>query len=141
MDLAAGLLQTLSGNVLLTTGSKELVAFEGVEKERLYVRVLPSKEALDLCEKAQIPHSHILALQGPFTTAINIALMEQYHIGILVTKDGGKKGGFLEKQEAARLQKAALVVIGRPTQEEGYSVEEAWNLVLESLYAKGGAVE
>ena len=53
----------------------------------------------------------------------------------------GKKGGFLEKQEAARLQKAALVVIGRPTQEEGYSVEEAWNLVLESLYAKGGAVE
>lgn len=52
-----------------------------------------------------------------------------------------KKGGFLEKQEAARLQKAALVVIGRPTQEEGYSVEEAWNLVLESLYAKGGAVE
>lgn len=62
--------------------------------------------------------------------------MEQYHIGILVTKDGGKKGGFLEKQEAARLQKAALVVIGRPTQEEGYSVEEAWNLVLESLYAK-----
>ena len=137
---AAGLLQTLSGNVLLTTGSKELAAFEGVEKERLYVRVLPSKEALDLCEKAQIPHSHILALQGPFTTALNVALMEQYHIGILVTKDGGKKGGFLEKQEAARLQKAALVVIGRPTQEEGYSVEEAWNLVLESLYAKGGAV-
>ena len=136
---AAGLLQTLSGNVLLTTGSKELAAFEGVEKERLYVRVLPSKEALDLCEKAQIPHSHILALQGPFTTALNIALMEQYHIGILVTKDGGKKGGFLEKQEAARLQKAALVVIGRPTQEEGYSVEEAWNLVLESLYAKGDA--
>ena len=53
----------------------------------------------------------------------------------------GKKGGFLEKQEAARLQKAVLVVIGRPTQEEGYSVEETWNLVLESLYAKGGAVE
>ena len=138
---AAALLSKTEGNILLTTGSKELVAFEGVEKERLYVRVLPSKEALDLCEKAQIPHSHILALQGPFTTALNIALMEQYHIGILVTKDGGKKGGFLEKQEAARLQKAALVVIGRPTQEEGYSVEEAWNLVLESLYAKGGAVE
>ena len=47
------------------------------------------------------------------------------------------KGRLSGKQEAARLQKAALVVIGRPTQEEGYSVEEAWNLVLESLYAKG----
>lgn len=58
------------------------------------MRVLPSKEALDLCEKAQIPHSHILALQGPFTTALNIALMEQYHIGILVTKDGGKRAAF-----------------------------------------------
>ena len=58
-----------------------------------------------------------------------------------MTKGGGKKGGFLEKQEAARLQKAVLVVIGRPTQEEGYSVEETWNLVLESLYAKGGTVE
>jgi len=91
---------------------QENCATELEEKERLYVRVLPSKEALDLCEKAQIPHSHILALQGPFTTALNIALMEQYHIGILVTKDGGKKGGFLEKQEAARLQYSKSVRAG-----------------------------
>ena len=67
--------------------------------------------------------------------------MEQYHIGILVTKDGGKKGGFLEKQEAARLQKAALVVIGRPTQEEGYSVDTAVEQELCVYDTKGGAVE
>ena len=105
---AAGLLQTLSGNILLTTGSKELVAFEGVEKERLDARVLPSKEALDLCEKAQIPHSHILALQGPFTTALNIALMEQYHIGILVTKDGGNRAAFWKNRRLRACRRLRL---------------------------------
>ena len=43
--------------------------------------------------------------------------------GYLVTKDGGRAGGFEEKAAAAREAGAELVVIGRPA-ETGYTLEE-----------------
>ncbi len=83
---AAGLLQTLSGNVLLTTGSRGGI---WAWKKGSMCGCFP-QEALDLCEKGSDSAQPRLPA-GTFTTALNIALMEQYHIGILVTKDGGKK--------------------------------------------------
>ena len=53
-----------SGNILLTTGSKELAVFAPL-KERLFVRVLPGLESIGLCEKAGIRGKQILAMQGP----------------------------------------------------------------------------
>ena len=50
-------------------------------------------------------------------------MLEQYHIRYLVTKDGGRAGGFEEKASAAREAGAELVVIGRPP-ETGDSLEE-----------------
>lgn len=55
-----------SGNILLTTGSKELAVFAPL-KERLFVRVLPGLESIGLCEKAGIRGKQILAMQGPFS--------------------------------------------------------------------------
>ena len=56
-------LGNLDGNILLTTGSKELEIYaENPEvRERLYVRVLPGEESLRACEKAGIAGRHILA--------------------------------------------------------------------------------
>ena len=53
-------------------------------------------------------------MQGPFSLALNLALMRQFDIRYLVTKDGGTAGGFGEKAEAARQAGATLVVIRRP---------------------------
>ena len=51
---------------------------------------------------------------GPFTQKLNEAMLEQYRIVWLVTKDGGGPGGFQEKLAAARNTGARLVLVERP---------------------------
>ena len=71
-----------------------------------------------LCEDTGIvdPHKNILALQGPFSYALNRALLEQFSIRFLVTKDGGAAGGFAEKAQAAADTGVQLIVIRRPAE-------------------------
>lgn len=114
---AAAWLQTTAGNILLATGAKELNAFASLGGARLYPRVLPSHESLTACETAGIPRSNILALQGPFSREMNEALIRQYHIRFLVTKDGGTAGGFAEKAAAAAATGAQLILIRRPDED------------------------
>lgn len=122
---AAAYLAKTQGNILLTTGAKELSAFASLDASRLYPRVLPSHEGLSACETAGIPHRNILAMQGPFSRELNAALIRQYRIAYVVTKDGGTAGGFPEKAEAARETGAALIVLRRP-EESGASFAEIW---------------
>ena len=88
-----------------------------------YPRVLPTVAGITACEGAGIPHRNIIAMQGPFTLELNLALMQQFHIRYLVTKDGGSAGGFAEKAQAAAQSGAALVVLRRP-EECGETAEE-----------------
>ena len=120
---AAQYLAATQGNVLLTTGAKELAAFAGLDAARLYPRVLPTVAGITACEGAGIPHRNIIAMQGPFTLELNLALMQQFHIRYLVTKDGGSAGGFAEKAQAAAQSGATLVVLRRP-EECGETAEE-----------------
>ena len=53
---AAAFLAGCSGNVLLATGAKELAAFAPLGPERLFPRVLPTREGIAACEAAGIPH-------------------------------------------------------------------------------------
>lgn len=120
---AAEFLAGQEGNILLTTGSKELAAFGALGQERLYVRVLPCHESLAACEALDIPHRNILALQGPFGQKMNEAMLEQYHIRWLVTKDGGAAGGFPEKLAAAQKLGVTVVLVKRP-EDSGMTLEE-----------------
>lgn len=120
---AAGLLAGREGNILLATGVKELPAFAGLSPDRLYPRVLPTGDSIAACERAGVPHRNIIAMQGPFSQELNEALIRQFHIVFLVTKDGGKAGGFQEKALAARNTGAELVLIRRP-EETGESYGE-----------------
>jgi precorrin-6Y C5,15-methyltransferase (decarboxylating) len=114
-------LQQMKGNILLTTGSKELAVYcaDNVLRERLYVRVLPGRESLEICEKMGIPGSHILALQGPFSEELNLAILRQYQIRCLVTKESGETGGYFAKLRAARQAGAQVCVLGNPERGEG----------------------
>lgn len=116
-------LSAQAGNILLATGAKELAKYAPLGGERLFPRVLPLHSSLTACEDAMIPHRNIIAMQGPFTAETNEALLRQYSIRFLVTKDGGKNGGFEEKLEAARRTGAAVIVLARPD-ENGYSYDE-----------------
>mgnify|MGYP005945347859 FL=1 len=120
---AARWLRERSGNVLLAIGAKGIGAFQDLDRERLYPRVLPVVESILACQQAGIPTRNIIALHGPFSRDLNRAMLEQYQIRYLVTKDGGRAGGFEEKATAAREAGAELVVIGRPA-ETGYTLEE-----------------
>lgn len=122
---AARLLLDMPGNVLLTTGSKELDAFASPElRLRCYPRVLPSVASLSRCLELGFPAKQIICMQGPFTKELNGALLRQYRISTLVTKATGSAGGFWEKVEAANEAGAELLVIGRLAHEAGMNLKE-----------------
>ena len=106
-------LENTEGNILLTTGSKELAVYcaSGRLKDRLHVRILPGRESLELCMEQGIKGRQILALQGPFSTEMNAAILKQYDIHHMVTKNSGRTGGYQEKLEAAKILGIPVYVI------------------------------
>ena len=130
---AADFLAGTEGNILLTTGSKELMQFSQIPgfSARVWARVLPLQASLDACAQAGLPASHIFAMQGPFSEAMNAAMLESIGAVWLVSKDGGAPGGFEEKKSAAKQAGARLVVIGRPPEEEGLPLSETISTLCE----------
>ena len=120
---AAAFLAEQTGNIMLTTGAKELGVYAGLDPERIFARLLPTHAGLDACEALGLPHRNILAMQGPFSAELNEALFRQYKIRWVVTKDGGAAGGFEEKRTAAKKVGARVILIRRP-QEDGITPEE-----------------
>ena len=107
-------------------------AFAALGGERLYPRVLPAADSLALCETAGIPRRNVVAMQGPFSKELNLALIRQFSIRYLVTKDGGEAGGFKEKAAAADESGAVLVVLRRP-EDEGEDYDTILNYCKEFL--------
>lgn len=127
-------LTKVNGNILLTTGSKELDIYCKEEiKDRLYVRVLPGIESLELCKKQGIAGKQIVALQGPFSVELNEALIRQYQINCLVTKESGKTGGYSEKIEAAKRTGIPVYVVGKPKEEQGLTFAELCKVLADRL--------
>ena len=111
-----------TGNILLTTGSKELLPYAAL-RERIYARVLPMAESLEACAAAGIPPKQIIAMQGPFTEEMNTAMLRSVNAKYMVTKDTGKAGGYGDKIRAAKAAGAIPVIIGRPVSVRGQSPE------------------
>ena len=128
-------LKDREGDILVTTGSKELAAYTALPgyEERLYVRVLPSCAAISACEDIGIRGKRIIAMQGPFSEEMNRAMMRQLGVRYLVTKEAGTAGGFLEKLSAADALSVTAVVIGRPLEEgDGITLDAAKILLKEA---------
>lgn len=125
-EACAKALEEIQGNILLTTGSKELSRYSASAhvKSRLFVRVLPSMESLSLCMEQGIEGRQIIAMQGPFTTEMNEAVIRQYGISCLVTKQSGTYGGYLAKIEAAEKTGICVCVIGPSKEAAGDSFHE-----------------
>lgn len=128
-EACAKALEEIQGNILLTTGSKELKKYCVSEyvKSRLFVRVLPGLESLSLCIEQGIKGKQIIAMQGPFTTEMNEAMIRQYGISCLVTKQSGASGGYFEKLAAAKKTGISVFAIGHPGEDTGYSFHEVCN--------------
>ena len=112
-------LEKTEGRILLTTGSKELYRFcKSSLLERLVVRVLPGKESIDLCYKNGLEGKQIVAMQGPFSKEMNLAMIHQYNISCMVTKESGKAGGMDEKIAAAKELQIPCFIIRKPESAE-----------------------
>lgn len=103
--------------VLLTIGSKHVAPYVIAARRKnalLVARVLDHADSVQACVEAGLPEDCIVTGRGPFTVEQNRALLRQFEIGVMVTKDGGDRGGVREKLEAARLEGCEVVVVERP---------------------------
>lgn len=68
------------GNILVTTGSKELSAFCRLSdfETRVYARILPDGEVLSGCARMGFPRKHLIAMEGPFSMELNLALLKSF---------------------------------------------------------------
>ncbi len=114
-ECAKALLNT-TGNVFLTTGSKELSAFCEDEslKERIIARIIPNDESLEICKNLGLKGNQIVAMQGPFSKGMNIAFFKEFNAQICVLKESGKSSGEASRIEAANACGVRCFVIRRP---------------------------
>lgn len=117
------ILRQIQGNILLTTGSKDLHLFCQDEsiRNRLVARILPGKESLEICYANGLEGRQIIAMQGPFSKEMNLAMISQYNISVMVTKESGRTGGVDEKVSAAMEDGIKCIMIEKPGSEEKVS--------------------
>ena len=114
-EAAAQWLKKTEGKVFLTIGSRRLYHFtQGLDQDRLIARVLPTPDVVQLCTDLGLKPNQIIAMQGPFSEAMNSVMFDMHKPGYLVTKASSKIGGFEEKIVAASKAGMTTLVIERP---------------------------
>lgn len=129
-------LQNTKGVIFSTLGSKELSAFQALSQyeNRLVARVLPNQEALEQCTRLHLKGRQVIAVQGPFSQALNRQMFLDWQAAILVTKESGQNGGFLEKIAAAQNCGMEIAVLERPQTEQGWLVDELKQQLLQLIH-------
>lgn len=135
---AVDYLKTTEGNILVTTGTKELALFRQIPdyKARVFARVLSTAESVGECVGKGFYGKNLFAMQGPFCEELDYGMLVQVRARYLVTKDSGVPGGFAEKVAAASRAGAEVVLIGRPPETGGRSFSETVAYLSERLGVK-----
>lgn len=115
-EAACQWLNTTSGNILVTTGSKDasFIVNQIDQKERLYFRFLPVSEQVVKMEALGLNANQFLAMQGPFSVEMNIAMIHHIGASIILTKESGLQGHVDEKIKAAKECGTWVALIRRP---------------------------
>ena len=116
---AINIMNSIDGNILLTTGSKDLPKYTKVENyyERLYPRILPDIVSLEIAFGNNYKKKNIICMQGPFTHDANVSMMRMIDAKYLLTKETGNTGGYKEKLSACEAIGAKAIVIKKPQEE------------------------
>ncbi|MFZ0441147.1 MAG: precorrin-6A reductase [Methanobacterium sp.] len=85
-----------------------------INPKMIVARVLPMVSSVKKCLEIGIPRGNIIAMQGTFTKEFNLALMKEYAIGVVLTKESGETGGTPSKIEAAKELEIPLIIVKRP---------------------------
>ncbi|MDF2613089.1 MAG: cbiJ [Clostridia bacterium] len=117
-------------NIFLGTGSKNLDTFwKLLPGKKLIARVLPTSKVLAICEEIGFSADTIVAVKGPFSTSVNEAHFKSYDTDLVITKESGTEGGFLEKIEACKNLGIHVIVIKRTTITYPYVVHEITDIL------------
>jgi len=121
------------GIIFSALGAKEAGLLTGIDgyKERVWLRILPDAAGISACLAAGFPARHIICMQGPFSKELNAAMFRAADADILLTKESGRAGGYLEKLEAARECGMTAAVLMRPCQEDGMTLAALAKLIEE----------
>lgn len=125
MNEALQYLKQTRGNIFVTTGSKELALLAALPnfKERVYARVLSTQQVVKQCALLGLEGKHLMCMQGPFDTDMNIAMMKHVQAAYMLTKESGETGGFEQKLAAAKQVGVTSIVIAKPNEDNGYTME------------------
>ncbi|WP_405866769.1 cobalt-precorrin-6A reductase [Streptomyces sp. NBC_00005] len=107
LTAAADVLPRFGPRAFLTTGRLGLSAFAHLTDTHFVVR------SVEPPEPPMPPHTEVLLARGPFTVADETALLGEYLIDVLVTKDSGGEAT-AAKLTAARQLGLPVVVVRRP---------------------------
>ena len=136
VEAAVNFLKTTEGSIFVTTGSKELAKFTALPdyQNRVYARVLATPEVVTQCTEAGFTGPYLICMQGPFSKELNLAMLRSIGAAWMVTKEAGRAGGFEEKMTAAKEAGVKVVLIGRPQEQAGLSIEEGVKLLAERFH-------
>lgn len=119
---AAALAGALGDRVFLTTGSKTMAVFAqapALQGKDVWTRVLPTAEVLTMMEALGVSPKRIIAMQGPFSYAMNRTMFADTKAAVVVMKNSGLVGGADTKLQAAMDLGLHIIVIDRPRPAEG----------------------
>jgi precorrin-6x reductase len=117
MPAAARRAIEIGQRIFLATGTRDLQTFlqqPSAETRRWFLRITPDADSLELALQLGVPRSNIFAMQGPFSTELNVALWSGWKVDCVVTKESGEAGGFQSKVGAASKLGIPLIVVERP---------------------------
>lgn len=117
-------------NIFIGTGSKNLYIYkEKIKNKNLIPRVLPTSEVLISCEELGFNADNIIAMKGPFSVEMNESTYKQYNIDLVITKESGAAGGFLEKIQACENLNIPVIIIRRKEMNYPNTIGKIQNLI------------
>ncbi len=99
------------GNILLGIGRDPVLPIPAeVDPKRLYARITPSVEAVGACLEAGFLKSNIIAMDGPFSKTLTMALFDDKNITAVVVRDATDKS-YLHEMVVPALERGYHVIM------------------------------
>lgn len=90
------------------------VITDALKPEQVVPRVLPNNFSISKTAETGVPAGNIIAMQGTYSKEFNMALMKEYDIKAIITKESGESGGAENKISAALELGLDVIIINRP---------------------------
>ena len=130
IDEACDIANKIGTNIFIGTGSKNLYLYkEKIKHKNLIPRVLPTSQVLISCEELGFNADNIIAMKGPFSVEMNEATYRQYSIDLVITKESGEAGGFLEKVQACENLNIPVIIIKRKEMNYPNTIDKIKDLI------------